>query len=157
MALMLPLFCCAFGGSCNRYALIPATQPKGFSPAAIPVSRDPSFLFLPPPLARRQAPRFPPGLPCLPVFFASVLSAAFQSQLPLPLRSSLSPPFVFCLLPFLFQTSISVTCFFLPPPFPSGYPVTVRLVRIDSTCPVESKSNRCRRGSGGGIERSEKA
>lgn len=149
---MLPLFCCAFGGFCNRYALIPATQSKGFSPAAIPVSLDHRPFFLPPPLARRQAPRSPPGLPRLPVLFASVLSAIYQSQLPIPLRSSLFPPFAFCLLPFLFQTSLSVTCFFLPPLFPSGYPVTVRLGRIDSTCPVESKSNRCRRASGGGIE-----
>lgn len=154
---MLPFFCCAFGGLCNRYALIPATQPKGFSPAAIPVSLDhrPYFFH-----RRSRGGR----LRVLPARSSPPSgSLCFRSVRCLSIAASPSPSFKpFPAFRFLFA-SFSLPNFpfcyllFLPPPFPFGYPVAVHLGRIDSTCPVESKSNRCRRGSGGGIERSEKA
>ena len=151
---MLPLLCCAFGGSCNRYALIPATQPKGFSPAAISVSRDPSFFFLPPPLARRQAPRSPPGLPAFRFSLLPLCPLSFNYSFPFPfvqafpafrfLFASLSlPNFPFCYLLFT-STAVSfrVSCY---RPSRSNRLDLPRRIEIESMPPRERRWNRTKR------------
>lgn len=102
-------------------AASPRRPAPRFPPVSVPVSLPvkPFLSSVPRPLPFCRLPSsavflfpFVQALSRLPFPVSSVLSASFQHRLPLPLRSSLFPPYVFCLFPFFFQTSLSVTCLY---------------------------------------------
>lgn len=164
-------FICIKENCCNRYAHIPITSPTIQTPAAIPVFHDlSSRLSSTAASPRRPAPRFPPvsvpvSLPIKP-FLSSVLRLLpfcphpFNIGFPFPFVQAFRRPSIsvcFLLFP---NFPFGYLLIYLPPTQPSGYPDTFRHeYRLESipTGPIESKSDRCRRGAAAESKGNEKA
>ncbi len=151
-------------------AASPRRPAPRFPPVSVPVSLPvkPFLSSVPRPLPFCRLPSsavflfpFVQALSRLPSPVSSVLSASFQYRFPFPLRSSLFPPSVFCLFPFYLPNfPFGYLLIYLPPPQPSGYPDAFRHgYRLESisTGPIESKSDRCRRGAAAESKGNEKA